>query len=128
LISELAKMAIIKNLTFVYSSSSLNRIIIQYNNSSALNIHSCFTNPICRRYCVLKTQNTLLSHILGFKIKGYPKSSLATSNGTTEIVANNYDPSVTPFEGPEGPVVDETNLRTLRPGYLSKNTLTYKGK
>ncbi|CAB5202533.1 unnamed protein product [Rhizophagus irregularis] len=49
-----------------------------------------------------------------FKVKGYSKSSLATSNGNLEIVADNYS-SV-------GPFVSENNLRTLDANYLLENT------
>ena len=125
-------MTIIENFskltrTFAYSYSSSNlNTIIQYHNNSALNTrHLYFSKLICRRYCALKTRNTLLSRIIGSKIKGYSKSSLATSNGTTDIVANNYDTPVTPFEGP---VADETNLRSLGTNYLPKGTSIYKGK
>src|SRR3954453_20095065 len=105
-----------------YFSSSLNRII-HYHNRPAFNTrHSYFSIPICRMYCVLKTQNT---RSIGLKVKGRSKSSLATSNGTFEIVANNYEPSVTSFEGP---VADETNLRSLRTNYLPDRTSISKGK
>lgn len=101
-----------RTFAYSYSSSNLNRIIHFHNRSTLNTRQSCFFNPIC----VLKAQNTLISHSIGFKVS---KSSLATSNGTFEIVANNYEPSVTSFEGP---VADETNLRSLRTNYLSEST------
>src|SRR6266487_726094 len=101
-----------RTFAYSYSSSSLNRIIHCHNRSALNTRHSYFSIPICRMYCVLKTQNTLISRSIGFKVKAHSKSSLSTSNGTFEVVASNYEPSVTSFEGP---VADETNLRSLKP-------------
>jgi hypothetical protein len=104
-----------RTFAYSYTFSRLNRTI-QYHGRSTFNVrYSC----IYRKYSVLKKQDTLNSHSIRFKIKGYTKSSLATSNGNLEIVADNYS-SV-------GPFVNENDLRTLESNYLLENTSISKG-
>lgn len=109
-IENLSKLT--RTFAYSYSFSRLNRTI-QYHGRSR---YSC----IFRKYTVLKTQDTLKSRTIRFKVKGYSKSSLATSNGNLEIVTDNYS-SV-------GSFVSENNLRTLESNYLLENTSILKGK
>ncbi|CAI2165660.1 20488_t:CDS:2 [Funneliformis geosporum] len=85
-------------------TSGLSRTIMRYHSSRSR--PSCLSNFFCRIYGVSKTHDTLILRSIESKFKRRSNTSLATSF--------------------EGPVVDETNLRSLRSKHVFENTLVSK--